>query len=87
MLANLLDNIGDVRGIITQLCYLDDETFVGSRHAISTFLNSSDQNCPVFGIHLNINKCEVFRSYGNQQFTQLIMKFAGLPAVRVVLSF
>ena len=33
-------------------------------------MNSSDQNCPVFGIHLNINKCEVFRSSGNQQFTQ-----------------
>ena len=54
--ANLLDNIGDVPGIITQLWYLDDGTFVGSRHAASTFLNSLDQNGPAFGIHLKINK-------------------------------
>ena len=70
MLANLLDNIGDVPGIITQLWYLDDKTFVGSRHAASTFLNSLDQNDPAFGIHPTINKCEVFWLSGNQQFTQ-----------------
>ena len=66
MLANILDNIGNVPGIITQLWYLDDVTFVGSRHAASTFLNSLDQNGAAFGIHLNINKCEVFWPSGNQ---------------------
>ena len=37
---------------------------------VQDFLNSLDQNGPAFGIHLNFNKCEVFRPSGNQQFTQ-----------------
>ena len=64
----LLDNIGDIPDLKAQLWYLDDGTFIGSRDAVSSLLNSLVEKGPEFGIYVNMSKCEVFWPSGDQDF-------------------
>ena len=67
-LLELLDDIGTCKGINVQLWYLDDGAFVGSRHAIGHLLDILLSREPSFGLHVNVNKCEIFWPSGNQDF-------------------
>ena len=64
----LLDNIGDIPDLKSQLWYLDNGTFIGSRDAVSSLLNSLVEKGPEFGIYVNMSKCEVFWLSGDQDF-------------------
>ena len=68
VLMELLDNIGDIPDLKAQLWYLDDGTFIGSRDAVSSLLNSLVEKGPEFGIYVNMSKCEVFWPSGDQDF-------------------
>ena len=68
VVLQLLDTIGPIDGLILQVWYLDDGTFVGTRDAVSSFLHLLISNGSSFGLKLNLNKCEVFWPSGDQSF-------------------
>ena len=68
VIMELMDSIGPLPDINMKLWYLDDGSFVGPRTAVATLLNVLEIKGPLFGLHLNTSKCEVFWPSGNQQF-------------------
>ena len=69
-LLELLDDIGTSKGINVQLWYLHDGAFVGSRPAIAHLLDILLSRGPSFGLHVNVNKCEIFWPSGDQDFPE-----------------
>ena len=59
VVLQLLDTIGPIDGLFLHVWYLDDGTLVGTRDAVSSFLNSLINSGPSFGLKLNLKKCEV----------------------------
>ena len=70
VIMELMDNIGSLPDINMKLWYLDDSSFVGPRTSIADLLGVLQFKGPLFGLHLNMSKCEVFWSTGNQQFLE-----------------
>ena len=68
VVLQLLDAIGPTNGLMLHLWYLDDGTFVGTRDAVASFVNSLVEKGPSFGLKLNLKKCEVFWPSGDQTF-------------------
>jgi len=71
VLRDLLAFIGDIDGIDLQLWYLDDGTIIGSRAAVARFLQLLLTHGPAHGLHVNLEKCEVFWPSGTQDFPEL----------------
>ena len=83
VLMDLLDDIGDISGLITQLWYLDDGTFIGTRDAVSRMLKALDEKGPEFGVYVNLSKCEVLWPSGDQAFPEFDSR---VRRVQVILS-
>ena len=71
VVLQLLDDIGKIPKLHLQLWYLDDGTFAGDRDAVSTILQSLWMRGPAFGLHVNLDKCEVFWPSSDQTFPEL----------------
>ncbi len=70
VILRLLDDIGPLSGIQLNLWHLDDGALVGSCHAVCQLLNSMLKKGPSFGLKLNLDKCEIFWSTGDQMFSE-----------------
>ena len=88
VLMDLLDDIGDISGLITQLWYLDDGTFIGTRDAVSRMLKALDKKGPEFGVYVNLSKCEVLWPSGDQAFPEFDSRVRrGFKSFRVDQNF
>ncbi len=60
VIMELVVDVGTIPGIELSLWYLDDGTFVGTRQAVKMLLDALLQQGPLYGLLVNIDKCEVF---------------------------
>ena len=68
VVMELMDSVGPVDDLKLSLWYLDDGTFIGTRHAVSTLFRSVVSKGASFGLKLNLGKCEIFWPAGDQSF-------------------
>ena len=68
LLARFFKTIEVPDDILLHLWYLDDGCMVGSRSGIAHFLSQMQENGPPLGLHLNLEKCEVFWPSGDSSF-------------------
>ena len=68
VILELLDSIGAISNLHLQIWYLDDGTFFGSRESVSSLLQSVSEKGPSYGLHVNLNKCELYWPSGDQAF-------------------
>ena len=59
----LMDFVGIVDDLQLCLWYLDDGTFIGTRHAVSTLFRSIVSKGASFGLALNLGICEIFPGF------------------------
>ena len=67
-LLELWDRIDDKADLLLCLWYLDDGTLVGPRHVVRRILHQLLAVGPQFGLHVNLNKSEVYWPSGDQGF-------------------
>ena len=70
VILQLLDDIGNLPGLLLKLWYLDDGTFVGERKSIAHLLEKLSSLGPRHGLHINKAKCEVFWPSGDPTFPE-----------------
>ena len=70
VILELLDSLDSYSGLHFQLWYMDDGSFVGNRESISSLLQSLLAKVPIFGMHINVNKCELYWSSGDRTFPE-----------------
>ena len=68
VLVEFLDNLGPLPDWKLKLWYLDDDSFLGQRALVACLLDALLSKGPSFGLHINLNKCEVFLLSGDQNF-------------------
>ena len=56
-ILELMNKLGHIDGVLVELWYLDDGTFIGTRDAVSTYLELLISRCSKFGLHINFDKC------------------------------
>ena len=69
VILQLLDDIGNLPGLLLKLWYLDDGTFVGERKSIALLEKLSSLG-PRHGLYINKAKCEVFWPSGDPTFPE-----------------
>ena len=74
VILELLDSLDYCSGLLFQLWYLDDGFFVGNRESIWSPLQSLMAKGPIFELHSNLNKCELYWSSGGQNFPEFPSK-------------
>ncbi|XP_062503718.1 uncharacterized protein LOC134180557 [Corticium candelabrum] len=62
------DDLGPLPDLKLKLWYLDDGSFLGQRASVACLLDVLLSKGPSFGLHINLNKCEVFWPSGDQNF-------------------
>ena len=70
VILELLDSLDSYSGLHFQLWYLDDGSFVGNRESIPSLLQSLLAKGPIFGLHINLDKCELYWPSGDQTFPE-----------------
>jgi len=73
VLLGFIRSAGLHSSICLPLWYLDDGTFIGPQSSLTAFLTSFSQDGPVFGLHLNLVKCEIFWSSGDFTFPEFLV--------------
>ena len=60
VLLGFIRSAGLHSNICLPLWYLEDGTFIGPQSSLTALLTLFSQDGPVFGLHLNLAKCEIF---------------------------
>ena len=78
VVLELMDAVGPVDDLQLCLWYLDDGTFIGTRHAVSKLLCSIVSKGADFGLTLNLKKCEILWPSGDQAFPSFPLEISRL---------
>ena len=65
VLMEFLDDLGPLPDLKLKLWYLDDGAFLGQRASAACLLDVLLSKGSSFGLHFNLNKCEVFWPSGD----------------------
>ena len=68
ILMEFLDDLGPLPDLKLKLWYLDDGSFLGQWASVACLLDVLLSKGPSFGLHVNLNKCEVFWPSGDHNF-------------------
>ena len=71
VILELVDRIGQVKGLSFSVWYLDDGTSVGTRDAIISLFDKLQSIGLNSSLHLNLSICEIFWPSDDQAFVEL----------------